>query len=795
MLVKILAMGLSPPIWKNVFHHLRVALPKHPFSAGIFSAPEEIAFLLRDFHPERLRREGVDYIMCEVPPGAEWDHRLPFLRRLGAKASSPPVELVLTLSTLEHGIKQLIQSRGPVSLLVDRKLGFMVSDPEFIIRKFPANFPRVRVDPHISTLRLKSKRNGSREIRPESLPHGSLVGFAEIEAIVVEEEALSPQDWLRKVLKAEQARLPRSGSPGLIREPKGLFLCPGLPLDRITGAVIDGAVFSHMVDLGHLTDNSRPFDALRNAIRKTGNRHKRRWREVTRQIRIAESKADMPLVCGGGLPLVRETLAALLAGRGFRRCIALETPTEGMFREPVLVMRVGPWSEGEMGAQVEDPIVVSLEEEFEGLMLPIDALMDWRGLSHQPAPAPEIPLTAKTFAERKEALESRGSKASDGIALAENRSLLLRQERGILVSAQDKIAELLEAREAVQVWSGRLPSSVKQVVVFSHDPEEAGAVLQALPGIAKKRWFDLSSYTEPDALQALSLEPLREYLDGGAMVITSASRERLKTLRARLSEDLDGAAKGLEACDRAREFYQGEQIKIAEAKEQLARQWVNDAIDDWLERNMDVLLGQVEVLRRRHERRWFSRALVNRVVLIPSSEENREALLKACLAIYPGFNVDHSAIVLPPPPLQPEAPEAVEFYSGMDSDSATEGEIPPAREMPPEQDNAMAADDNGGDGAPLETWLREVVVFLKDTKADLLLIEHEREVAFPILERLRSELTLLAETPAIVILPDYWSPKENQPLHWPRTRIICLPRLGGLNPEDCASQLERIYSS
>ena len=795
MLVKILAMGLSPPIWKNVFHHLRVALPKHPFSAGIFSTPEEIAYLLRDFSPERLRRESVDYIMCEVPPGAEWSHRLPFLRRLAAKDSLPSVELVLTLSTLEHGIKQLIQSRGPVSLLVDRKMGFMLSDPEFIIRKFPANFPRVRVDQHITAMRLKSKRNGLREIRPEALPHGSLVGFSEIDAIIVDEEALSPQDWLRRVLKAEQARLPRSGSPGLIREPKGLFLCPGLPLDRITGAVIDGAVFSHMVDLGHLTENSKPFDALRNAIRKTGNRHKRRWREVTRKIRIAESKADMPLVCGGGLPLVRETLAALLAGRGFRRCIALEIPTEGMFREPVLVMRVGPWGEGEMGAQVEDPIVVSLEEEFESLMLPIDALLDWRELSHQQVAAPEIPLTAKTFAERKDALESRGNKASDGIALAKNRSLLLRQERSILISAQEKIAELLEAREAVQVWSGRLPSSVNQVVVFSHDPEEAGAVLQALPGIAKKRWFDLSSYTEPDALQALSLEPLRDYLDGGVMVITSASRERLKTLSDRLSGEIEEAARSLEDCDKAREFYLGEQNKIAEAKEQLARQWVNDALDDWLERNMDVLLDQVEVLRHRHERRWFSRAMVNRVVMIPSSEENREALMKACLAIYPGFNVDHSAVVVIPPPLLHGASETGPSPAGTAGDAGTIREGPTSPEIHPEREGSMETGGPEANDTPLKTWLREVIVFLKDTKADLILIEHEREAAFPMLERLRSELTLLAETPAILILPDYWAPGENQPLNWPRTRIICLPRLGALTAEDCASQLERIYSS
>lgn len=787
-------MGLSPPIWKNVFHHLRVALPKHPFSAGIFSAPEEVEFLIRDFPPERLRREGVDFIMCDFPSGAEWKHRLAFLRRLLAKDTLPQAELVLTLSTLEHGIKQLIQSQSPVSLLVDRQLGFMVSDPEFVIRKFPANFPRVRVDKHISTLRLKAKGNAQHEVRPGDLPQGTLVGFSEIDAVVAEEEALAPADWLREVLREEQVKLPRGGCPGLIREPKGLFLCPGIPLERITGVNIDGAVFSHLVDLGHLTENSKPFDALRNAIRKTGNRHKKRWREGARQIRIAESKTDMPLVCGGGLPLVRETLAALLAGRGFQRCMALETPAEGMFREPVLVLQVGPWGEGEMGVQVEDPIVVSLEEELERLMLPIDALMDWRGLSHQPVAAPEIPLTAKTFSEQKDALESRGNKAAAGIVQAENRTLLLRQERGILESALDKIAELLEAREAVQVWSGTLPSSVTQVVVFSHDPEEAGAVLQALPGIARKRWFDLSSYTEPDTLQALSLEPLRDYLDGGVMVITSASRERLKRLRGQLSEDIKEADRGLEECEKARHFYHEEQAKIAGAKEQLARHWVNDAIDGWLEGNMDALLEQVEVLRQRHERRWFSRAMVNRVVMIPSSEENRQSLMKACLVIYPGFNADHSAIALPPPPSQPEAQAEAKSKTGKTGEAsnplALQGRELAGNESPPPQEDSH---ETGGDS--LESWLQNIAAFLKDTKADLILIEQERELAFPILERLRSELESLAETPAIMILPDYWSPGENQPLNWPRTRVICLPRLGALTSEDCASQLERIYSS
>ena len=65
---------------------------------------------------------------------------------------------------------------------------------------------------------------------------------------------------------------------------------------------------------------------MRDALRRASNRHKRRWREVTARIHVAESKTDLPVVCGGGLALVRETLADRLRARGFRRCSTLADP-------------------------------------------------------------------------------------------------------------------------------------------------------------------------------------------------------------------------------------------------------------------------------------------------------------------------------------------------------------------------------------------------------------------------------------------------------------------------------------
>jgi hypothetical protein len=786
MLVKIVALGLSPAIWKNVFHHLRNSLPDHPFAAGIFSSAGELAYLTREFFPHQWRREAVDFVLCEPASGADWNKRLAFLRKLNGD-SQPPVALVLTLSALEHGIKQLIQSSPPVELHLDNQARFTVSDPALIIRNFPREFPRIRVNEHITTLRLRRADVAGRDLTPSAVRPGVVLGFSEIETILHNGEALGPDEWLKATLRAEKARLPRSGSPGLLREPKGLYLCPGLPASRVTGATVGGVTFPLLLDLGQLSEESPQFCAVRDALRKAGNRHKRRWREIGERIHVAESKTDMPVVCAGGLALVRETFAERLRARGFQRCSTLAEPAEGTFREPALLLLVGPTQREGFGAQVEEPHLVPLQEELLAPLRPLDGLLDWRALPYRSIPAGGPRLTAAVLREQVEELSLRERKAAEGANIADNRGLMLEQELHVLGTAQERLAELLEAREALQVWTGSLPRDVRQVLVFSHDQEEAGAVLQALVGVSRKRWFDLSPFTDADALRNLSLEHVQHYLSGGMMVITAASREKLRKLQVQIAERTAEVTGGLAECHSAQRFYGDESGKIEAAQEALARQWVRDALDDWLDEQFPALLERLEVLRRRHERRWFSRALVNRVAVVPSSAENRPALLAACRELYPGFNEEHSRTVHvdyePQDELTPAEKKALRDAEG-------------ASPSPPEafqvKLQAALAERNRRQFA---AYLGVIAGELEQMRVDLVVIEQRRETAFAILEHLRRTLPALAETPAILILPEYWAPGPGEGLPWPRTRVLCLRRLGPLTAEDCSRHLRALYSA
>jgi hypothetical protein len=786
MLVKLLALGLNPAIWKNVFHHLRNSLPDHPFAAGIFSSPGELAYLAREFFPHQWRREGVDFVLCDPAGGADWSRRLVFLRKLNGE-SLPPTALVLTLSALEGGIKQLVQASPPVELHLDNQARFTVSDPALVIRDFPADFPRLRVNPHLTALRLRRADPAGRDVTPSALAPGTLLGFAEIESIQSGGAALPPEEWLKALLRAEKAKLPRGASPGLLRESKGLYLCPGLPAGRVTGLTVGGVHFPFLLDLGQLSDGSPQFQALCEAVRKAGNGALRRWRQATQRLHDAESKADLPVVCGGGVPLVREALADRLRARGFQRCSTLAAPGEGTFREPALLLQVGPYEREGSPAQVEDPHIVPLESELAALTEPIEGLLDWRALPWQAVPGEGPRLTAPALHEQAEELALRGRKALDGAAIAENRVRLLEQELQVLGAAHDRLAELLEAREALQIWTGSLPRGVKQVLVFSHDPEEAGAVLQALVGVAKKRWFDLSPYTGADSLRRLSLEPVKHYLKGGMMVITAASREKLRRLQSDIVAQSAEAARGLAESHAAQRFYADEGGKIAAAQEALARAWVRDALDDWLDEHLPAVMERLDVLRRRHERRWFSRALVNRVAVVPSSAENRPALLGACRELYPGLNAEHSRVV--PYDYQP-----LDELPGEERKAVREalGTAAPPAQVLAERTAAALAERNR---QLFAAYLDLVTQELEPLRADLLLIEQRREIAFAILAHLRHSLPALAETPAIVILPEDWAPGRNAALPWPRTRVVCLRRLGALTQEDCTRHLRALYSA
>ena len=785
MLVKIIAMGSTPQVWKELFDQLRAPLQEVAYSVAIFSRPEELEYLEREILPHRWKQECPDFLIAGMPAPERMAGELALFQAARTRSPKRPPALVLAMPSLEKGLKELVGRSGPVTLLLEDDQAVSLSDPTLLVRKFPREFPRIPVGGSLSGLRLRSGDGSRKEVRPDKLDIGAAIGFSQIETCFQNGEAKKPREWLKGILReVGRKRLPRVA--GLLREPGGMFLFPGVPFDRVRGVAINGVSFSLLLETGKAAEDSPSFQRLVAAIRKTGERHEKLWRTALHRIRTAENRTDIPVVCGGGNALLRATLGELMVADGYQRCFTLATPGEGLFREPTLLLQVAPWQRGELGAQAEAPLVLQIGEDLEGRLKGLDSLLPWRDLPLEKGEPDPEPLSGEAFTRQKKRLIRRGSRAESELSLTEKRTLLLTQETEVLRTAQGKLLELLGARDTIQIWNGKLPRDVRQVLVFSHDQEEAGAVLQALPKIAKKRWFDLSPYTDADSLPNLNLADVRHYADAGMMVMTASSRERLQALYDRTEAQLAEGEQGLSDSSAALTRLREEHREVAEAKRKLARRWVRETLAQWLADNQRRIGKGLELLRERHERRWFGRAQVRRVTVFPSRQENREALLEACREVYPGFALSQSIVVpyefeflTALPEEEAEATRARARRDGLVA-SAAEARVAEALAR---RNEALFAD-----------YLQVVGGDLADVRTDLLLIEHQPEIALRLLGHLRMSRPKLKHTPALLIFPDHWVPPERKGLPWPRTRVLLLRRMGALNAADCARHLRAMYA-
>jgi hypothetical protein len=781
MLVRILAMGLTHPLWKNVFHHLRAALPRENFAAGFFSNPDELAFLEQEYFPHQWRREPPDLILTDAGAPAEWKRRLAFLSKAQALEARPAPVMGLVVHTIRHGLRQLVQMQPPVTFHLEHDARVSLADPGLLIDAFPDDYPRLRLNPHLTALRLPRSKGGFKEVRPHALPVGTLLGFSQIEAIVSDQEAMPPQDWLKRVLKAERVHMPRGHQPALYREPGGLFLFPGVPTARVRGVSVAGLAFPHLIDLGMLTETSPGFVSFAREIEQIGRRRAEALETLNRRLREYENRADLPICCAGGVPALNRIVAERLVARGYLRARAAEGERWPVFEEPTLLLEPTPRGT-ESPPQREEPLVLSIAEDLAPELALLDGLLPWREIGGDYSPKP---LERAAFLEERERLSARGDKARTGLDFTTRRLLLVEQETRVLEGAEETLSRLIAP--GVQVWEGVPPARARQALVLSFDGEEAQVVFQSMPGVPKRRWFDIAPCLDPDSCHGLNLRPLAQYARGGALFITPQARERVLSLRERWRARREESLQALEDARTAERQYREELARIGESQRELALRWMHATVERWLDVQERRILAALSLLRPRHEQSWFHRGQVNRIVVIAAQGDSRKSLVEACREIYPHFNQEHSTVI----PYD---------YEPLDALGATEREAvlqaARAEELSAAQTAARVEEILRAENERLlESYLDVVVSAVAELpRVDLLLIEQRPEVAARLIDRLRGLSPVLEQATALLIFPDDWPLPPEGHLPWPRVRVVPIRRMGTLAARDCARLIRALYA-
>jgi len=781
MLVRILAMGLSHPLWKNVFHHLRATLPKENFAAGFFSSPDELAYLEQDYFPHAWRREPPDLLLSDAGAPADWERRLAFLARIRAMQDLPSPEFALTVQSLRPGLRQLVQGRQPVTLLLDNDTRITLSDPALLIEAFPEDYPRLRVNSHVEALRFPGGKRAGREVRPSAIPVGTLLSLGQIDAIVSGQESLAPQEWIKRVLKAERARVPRGAAPALYREQGGLFLFPGVPFGRVRGIATGGVEFSHLIDLGVLGETSSGFLSFVRAVERAGRHHAQALEALNARLRNAENRTDLPICCVGGVPALNAILAERLRARGYRRASSWGQGPLPEFDEPTLLIEPAP-GRPDLPPQREDPLFMECGDELAPELALIESVQDWREVEGSYT---RRPLERAAFLDESGKLGARAAKARAGLEFTERRILLLEQEVTVIEGGCGVLARLIVP--GVKAWEGISPAKARQALVLSFDGEEAQVVFQSMPAVPKRRWLDLSPCLDPDSCHAMDLKPLGQYARGGAVFITPQARERVTHLQEQWSRRLAEQRQALDDALAARKEYEAELARIGNMQRELALCWMDATIERWLEAQEPRLLAALAMLRPRHEQSWFHRGQVNRVVLIASNGENRKALNEACTEVFPHYNSDHSTVIPydyePLDVLGAAERNAVIAQADKEELSAAETESRLVAALQEENDRLFSAYLDVLDSAVADL-----------PRVDLLVLEHRPAVTARLIEHLRGLSGALKESPTLLVVPDTWAPPEEGHLPWPHTRVVPIRRMGALPGRECAKLIRALYS-
>ncbi len=799
MLVKILALGLEPQAWESLFACLRERLPQLPMAAAMYCNALEIAGLrerLQGYH-----EESCDVLLCGLMLDSSLREQLELVEDICQQQPKNPMALVLPGGG--HQLRKLAASNLSLQVEIPDRPPLSLYSPSLLIDNLPPHFPLVRVDAAIQRLIFHGGGPFSRRMQPHQLPDNSLVALDMLESIHDEQDTpCSPRRWLKKILR--QAGVQPAAKPvGLLKDAKGLFLFPGVPVGEIRCLELNGLRFDYWLDTA--PNSQLPgFEQLAEQLSSCGRTQARSWENVFQSIRQMEYKTDVPIWLQGGSPLLRESLLHLLQQQGHQDVQLRPQSSSFLLREPSLLLHLDctpPAAE----AHIEPPQILLLGNELQQLMQPLHPLADWRTLRFQ-APSednPQIPTNTDenakilpapnppTMLDRQlQNFQHRRDKLHDAVNMTHKRILMLQQTCDIHSEALAQLQLLLGENSPLTNWNEASSPQAQKILLLSHDPEEAAQCMHSLAHIPQRRWLDLHPIQDAETLLRFPLHQLHaaacssqppvsaqdispsvvnvdsesavesdtktspetsSELAVSMVLISARARSRLLQLQEAIQQELQQSQNTLLTLQERADFYRLERSKQAAEAPALVSSWTLATIQQWLTQHQPWRQA-LECVCRQTERIWLAPANIHHIGISASSNQNRNAVLAACQQIFPLLRKQHHSA--PPFSYKPEE-----------------------QSLPPNQHpNADA----------FQQYIQMLSAQFSAQHVHLLLIEHPYTVALAILSALR-QLPHFQSTPAILLIPDLQIPSASNTL--PYTRICWAPRIGSLTSDDVASAI------
>ena len=577
--MQIVGIGLTSSNWiplvktlqKQVSYQLNARLLFESISI------EEAEINLKEFEytSDVLKRQKADWILFSPDAFGNPYFFIKLLEDI-KNNSKKNTRFVLVLENINHDLTSILELQPNLELV--NKMQFKISSPKLLLKRDISRFPRIRLDNEFQTMDYANQSGNILRQSATDIPIDTLIPFEMIRGLDTENGYFSPTTWLQKLLSKTKKPILSGSVLGILREQKGCYLFPGIPLNSIQSLYFDIIKVEHLIRLDECNITNPPFKRF---IRDMNNEHKE-WNKRNQQNIEIKSMA----ILGSSEYIVVNTFFEKIFLETGNKNIKFRTkdskdlhiPEEAFFWVKLV----------ESKKTYSQSIVVDWSSDLDLILEPLKNFINLKNLkvenkfSSHPMDKEEFKKNCKDLLDDEKLLKKK-------IKHAQRIQTIFKQERDVFKKIKvfskllnKGLAESISWKDASEN-PNRLNTS--RVLLLCEEEILAAEINHKLNKVKRKLWLNPFKFKSPEDLAQFDKKIIIPYLESKKIIVTVAGKSHLKNLCKKAIELARDADKNLNDQNKKIESSKRDLQVLIQKKESLALSWINVSLKQLLYRD------------------------------------------------------------------------------------------------------------------------------------------------------------------------------------------------------------------
>ena len=470
--------------------------------------------------PERIVKLKPDWVLFSASAFETPELCLNLLQEV-QNISRKNLRFVLAIDEINPGLTILLKLQ-PVFELVN-KMQFKISDPDLLLTHHIRSFPRIRLGNDFRTLDYTDNSGTLVRQSPSEVPLNTLIPFKSIQKIETRKAGTAPEKWLNNFLLERDSVAHPDQVVGILREPKGCYLFPGIPFNSILSLKINKTKIEHVIRLDECSIKNPPFKRFIENMEKDH----RLWLSADKERAI---RASVHIHCSCKYPIINTLMQKLLKEIGYNnfKLITEINNKELKQKIPDIYLKLNNFPADKIRQKQID-----WSKDLSQILEPLNHFIYLSDLKMENISA-ALPIHKIEFEEFRDNLLKEIKDAETKNQQAQSDQMLHTQERNILKKITPFSRKLLESLSASRTWESAvgLASKIKQprAILFCKNENVAAELNLSLTEVPRKLWINPFKFQHAEDLTQLNSKITNSYLKPGTIIISASARTHLENL-------------------------------------------------------------------------------------------------------------------------------------------------------------------------------------------------------------------------------------------------------------------------